>query len=161
MTEPTSRDAYIHAYEEGILNRKQLQVLRYMQDVQHDVTQREVDRYFKDTSSSYHPRFRELERAGAITCTGTSKDQVTGRQVKKYALGRVPTEKVKPVKSKKAERHEWIKEAAKYHGAFNLDLVVEWVESLCEVKSKEAAFEIVGFMKACDYVKPSQKGTQQ
>lgn len=94
VAEPTSIGAFYEAKEKGIINRRQLQIVEYMCKAGGAVSQREVQRAFNDTSSSFHPRFCELERMKAITHVGEKKDPITGRPVKIYRVGNAPTEKL-------------------------------------------------------------------
>src|SRR5947208_11108308 len=55
-------------------------------------SQGDVSRHFADASSSFQPRFRELEDTGLIEQRGTKHDPATGREVKAYwSTGKLPT----------------------------------------------------------------------
>lgn len=97
MPESTSIEAFREAKESGLINQRQLQIMEYMNDVGahiNPVSQRDVQRKFFDLSSSFHPRFCELERLGAIVHVGVKKDPATNRTVKVYKIGKAPTEKL-------------------------------------------------------------------
>ena len=93
----TSIEAYQKAKDSGFISNRQWDVIKFMlkNPGQNGVSQRDVDRNYKDTSSSFHPRFAELEDSGVIECIGTKIDPVSTNKVKTYALVAAPTTKVK------------------------------------------------------------------
>jgi hypothetical protein len=94
MSERTSIESYREAHASGLIGKRQMEVLGFV--IAHQpCSQGDVSRHFADASSSYQPRFRELEDAGLIAADGTTTDRVTGREVKVYrATGAVPTRRV-------------------------------------------------------------------
>src|SRR5688572_6052615 len=76
-----------------------MQVLEFIR--QHEgadgVSQGDAARHFDDASSSFQPRFRELEDAGMIAVVGTKRDPVTSRMVKAYRI----TGSTEPIRRKR------------------------------------------------------------
>lgn len=97
----TSIEAYRAAQASGLIGRRQMQVVEYMVAKHPVVTsQGEVGRHFNDASSSFQPRFRELEHAGVIEQVCQITDPVTNHKVKAYRLtGEVPKTKVRAKRS--------------------------------------------------------------
>src|SRR6185295_11109948 len=95
MTEPTFLESYRDAQRSGLIGQRQLQVLEFV--LAHaPCSQGDVGRHFADASSSFQPRFRELEDSGLIEQRGTKRDEATGRIVKAYvATGKIPTAPVR------------------------------------------------------------------
>ena len=93
----TSIQAFCAAKESGFLSDRQDDVVQYMLNfpLPEGISQRDVDRFHGDTSSSLHPRFAELEDSGVIKCVGTKADQVSGNKVKSYKLIKAPDAKVR------------------------------------------------------------------
>ncbi len=94
MPETTSIESYEQALCEGLIGQRQFGVLQFIaeHDCEPGVSQGDVSRRFNDASSSYQPRFRELEDCGAIYQSGVKVDPVTGRTVKCYRVtGTMPT----------------------------------------------------------------------
>lgn len=62
MPETTSIESYEQALSEGLIGQRQFDVLRFIaeHDCEPGVSQGDVGRHFRDASSSYQPRFREL-----------------------------------------------------------------------------------------------------
>jgi hypothetical protein len=106
----TSIDSYREAKDNGLITRRGLQIVEYMHAANRPVSQRDIQRAFNDTSSSFHPRFCELERAGAIKCVGEKQDEITSRQVKIYVIGAAPTKKQQPVLTAKAILKELLRD---------------------------------------------------
>jgi hypothetical protein len=95
LSEPTSIDAYREGHASGLIGKRQMQVLEFVM-ANEPCSQGDVGRYFADASSSFQPRFRELEDAGLIEQLGTKVDPATGRQVKAYAAtGKMPAAPVR------------------------------------------------------------------
>src|SRR5437868_8808120 len=95
MPEPTSIDSYRQAHESGLIGQRQMEVLAFV-IANEPCSQGDVSRHFADASSSYQPRFRELEDSGLIEQRGTKVDPATGRVVKAYvATGKIPAEPVR------------------------------------------------------------------
>lgn len=95
MSEPTSIESYREAHKSGLIGTRQLQVLDFV-IANEPCSQGDVSRHFADASSSFQPRFRELEDAGLIEQRGTKVDAATGRVVKAYAAtGKLPTAPVR------------------------------------------------------------------
>ena len=69
MPEPTSIDSYRQAHESGLIGQRQLEVLAFV-IANEPCSQGDVSRHFADASSSYQPRFRELEDSGLIEQRG-------------------------------------------------------------------------------------------
>jgi len=91
MGERTSIESYREAQRSGLISQRQLQVLEFV-IANEPCSQGDVSRHFADASSSFQPRFRELEDAGLIEQRGTKRDPATGREVKAYvATGKLPT----------------------------------------------------------------------
>jgi hypothetical protein len=91
MSEPTSIDSYREAHASGLIGKRQMEVLGFV-IANEPCSQGDVSRHFADASSSFQPRFRELEDAGLIAADGTKRDWATGREVKAYrATGKLPT----------------------------------------------------------------------
>ena len=109
MTQDTSIEAFKAAQADGLISKRQMQIVEYM--LAHGATtQREVQVQFNDLRSSFHPRFRELESNGTIVCTGKRVDTDTGRNVKVYQLVKVPTSKPSRKESKGAAARKLLKE---------------------------------------------------
>src|SRR5581483_5834008 len=83
MGERTSIESYREAQRSGLISQRQLQVLEFV-IANEPCSQGDVSRHFADASSSFQPRFRELEDAGLIEQRGTKRDPATGREVKAY-----------------------------------------------------------------------------
>ena len=81
MTEPTSLESHRKAQRSGLIGQRQMQVLEFVM-ANGPCSQGDVGRHFADASSSFQPRFRELENAGLIAQCGTKRDDATGRIVK-------------------------------------------------------------------------------
>jgi len=95
MNERTSIESYREAHASGLIGKRQLEVLGFV-IANEPCSQGDVSRHFADASSSYQPRFRELEDAGLIEQRGTKHDPATGREVKAYAAtGKLPTAPVR------------------------------------------------------------------
>ena len=95
MTERTSIDSYREAHASGLIGKRQMQVLDFIIANQ-PCSQGDVSRHFADASSSFQPRFRELEDAGLIEQRGMKIDPATGRTVKAYwATDKLPTAPVR------------------------------------------------------------------
>ena len=86
MIEPTAVESYRAGQRTGLITQRKSQVLQFIREHDSDegVSQGDVARHFDDASSSFQPRFRELEIAGLIAVVGTKRDPVTGRPVKAY-----------------------------------------------------------------------------
>ena len=87
-SESTSTDSYRQALVDGLISQRHYEVLAFVaaHDSPHGVSQGEVSRHFNDASSSYQPRFRELQDAGVLYQCGHKKDAITSRTVKSYRL---------------------------------------------------------------------------
>jgi hypothetical protein len=95
MSERTSIESYRAAHASGLIGTRQMQVLEFV-IANEPCSQGDVSRHFADASSSYQPRFRELQDAGLIEQSGTKVDPATGREVKAYrATGKPPTATVR------------------------------------------------------------------
>src|SRR3954468_1503491 len=95
MSERTSIDSYRAAQASGLIGKRQLEVLAFVM-ANEPCSQGDVGRHFADASSSFQPRFRELQDAGLIEQRGTKVDPATGRTVKAYvATGKQPTATVR------------------------------------------------------------------
>src|SRR4051794_27905089 len=95
MNERTSIESYRAAHESGLIGKRQLQVLEFV-IANEPCSQGDVGRHFADASSSFQPRFRELQDAGLIEQRGTKVDPATGREVKAYvSTGKMPTAPVR------------------------------------------------------------------
>ncbi len=97
MSESTSIASYQEAMIEGLISSLHLKVLQYFESRPGEpICQGEVSRHFKDVTSSFQPRFKELERNGAIEVVGTKIDTLTRRTVKMYQLTRkMPKKNIK------------------------------------------------------------------
>jgi hypothetical protein len=90
VQEPTSIESYQAAHSSGLIGQRQLEVLEFV-IANALCSQGDVSRHFADASSSYQPRFRELEDSGLIEQRGTKIDPASGREVKAYvATGKIP-----------------------------------------------------------------------
>jgi hypothetical protein len=90
MSEQTSVESYRAANSSGLIGKRQMEVLAFV-IANEPCSQGDVSRHFADASSSYQPRFRELEDAGVIEQRGTKRDPATGREVKAYwSTGNTP-----------------------------------------------------------------------
>jgi hypothetical protein len=91
VPEPTSIESYRAAHASGLIGTRQMEVLGFV-IANEPCSQGDVSRHFADASSSYQPRFRELEDSGLIEQRGTKVDPATGRAVKSYfATGKIPS----------------------------------------------------------------------
>jgi len=95
MSERTSIESYRAAHESGLIGKRQMQVLEFV-IANEPCSQGDVGRHFADASSSFQPRFRELQDAGLIEPRGTKVDAATGREVKAYwSTGKLPTARMR------------------------------------------------------------------
>jgi hypothetical protein len=121
MPEPTSIASYRDAQRSGLIGQRQMQVLEFVV-ANEPCSQGDVGRHFADASSSFQPRFRELEDAGLIEQRGTKRDDATGRIVKAYvATGKIPTE---PVRRKRRKMRATLEPAG--NGLFRVTFDPAW-----------------------------------
>jgi len=102
--EQTSIESYHQALSDGLISQRHYEVIAFIaaHDAHDGVSQGDVARHFNDASSSYQPRFRELQEARVLDHCGHKKDEVTGRTVKCYRLtNHIPA---RPVMSGRKQR---------------------------------------------------------
>jgi len=77
MIRDTSREAYRILIEEGKLSKRRAQVYEYLY-FHGPRTQPETREHFNDKTSSFSPRFAELENMGLIKAVGKTTGEQTG-----------------------------------------------------------------------------------